>query len=290
MSFPSQISKITDNLYLSSFVGASEYNIMKFNIKLVITVCREVPKCIVKSVESIKLEVVDKPTESLIQYFDYLGEKINQIARQTPNGACLVHCVAGISRSTTIVLAYLMKYLKMSLKDAHAHVKSRRPLIRPNLGFWKQLVDYEKMLFGTNSVRIIETRVGLIPDVYENEVKTMIFLKNSQYLQQMPDSANNESGDNKLINSVNTTNNTANSNNSSNINKYTSPTKNMTPNFFSDPSRNGNDASKVIHAKFNAGPSSIRASILSAEMEAENLASKLNKSHYTTTYRSSYQK
>lgn len=130
-TYPSQIAKITDNLYLSSFVGVNEFNIMKFNISCVITVCKEVPKCSLKNIESIKVEVVDRQTESLSKYFDVLADKINDVAKR--NSASLVHCVAGISRSATIVLAYLMKYLRMNLKDAHSLVKSRRPLIRPNL-------------------------------------------------------------------------------------------------------------------------------------------------------------
>jgi protein-tyrosine phosphatase len=130
-TYPSQIAKITDNLYLSSFVGANEFNIMKFNISCVITVCKEVPKCSLKNIESIKVEVVYRQTESLSKYFDVLADKINDVAKR--NSASLVHCVAGISRSASIVLAYLMKYLRMNLKDAHSLVKSRRPLIRPNL-------------------------------------------------------------------------------------------------------------------------------------------------------------
>jgi atypical dual specificity phosphatase len=130
-AYPSQIAKITDNLYLSSFVGVNEFNIMKYNISCVITVCKEVPKCSFKNVESIKIEVVDKQTESISKYFDVLADKINDVAKR--NSASLVHCVAGISRSASIVLAYLMKYLRMKLKDAHSFVKSRRPLIRPNL-------------------------------------------------------------------------------------------------------------------------------------------------------------
>ena len=126
-SFLSQIAKITDNLYLSSFVGASEPNLNKLNINCVITVCKEVPKVEVKNVESIKLDVMDKPNESLARYFDYIADKIHDVSNK--NGACLVHCVAGISRSATMVIAYLMKHLKMTLKDAHSLVKTKRPFV-----------------------------------------------------------------------------------------------------------------------------------------------------------------
>jgi protein-tyrosine phosphatase len=101
-SFLSQVAKITDSLYLSSFIGAAEPNLQKYNITCVITVCREVPQIsnlrsdTLKQIESIKLDVLDKPTESLARYFDYVADKINEVTNK--KGVCLVHCVAGISR------------------------------------------------------------------------------------------------------------------------------------------------------------------------------------------------
>ena len=132
-SFLSQVAKITDNLYLSSFIGAAEPNLQKYNINCVITVCREVPQISnirsdsLTQIESIKLDVLDKPTESLARYFDFIADKINEVANK--KGVCLVHCVAGISRSATMVIVYLMKHLKLNLKDAHALVKSKRPFV-----------------------------------------------------------------------------------------------------------------------------------------------------------------
>lgn len=141
-TFLSQIAKITDTLYLSSFVGATEHNLTKFNISCVITVCKEVPKVDSKNIESIKLEVVDRPTESLARYFDFTADKINELANSKKS--VLVHCVAGISRSATIVLAYLMKHLKMSLRDAHALVKSKRPFVSPDLFFLFLCINFRK--------------------------------------------------------------------------------------------------------------------------------------------------
>ena len=101
-TFLSQIAKINDHLYLSSFIGATEHNIRKFNITCIITVCKEVPKLEHKYVELLRLDVLDKPTESLARYFDLVADKINEIGNK--KGACLVHCVAGISRSATMIL------------------------------------------------------------------------------------------------------------------------------------------------------------------------------------------
>lgn len=55
----------------------------------------------------------------------------------------LVHCAFGVSRSATVVLAYLIQHQNMSLEDAYWHVKSRRPNINPNTGFWSQLQAWE---------------------------------------------------------------------------------------------------------------------------------------------------
>lgn len=60
-------------------------------------------------------------------------------------GAVLVHCVAGVSRSATICLAYLTKYYCRSLRDAYHLMYSKRPMVRPNLGFWRQLIHYEQV-------------------------------------------------------------------------------------------------------------------------------------------------
>ena len=61
--------------------------------------------------------------------------------RQQPaSGAVLVHCQGGVSRSASAVIYALMKLDSMSLAAAYRHVKSRRPCIRPNAGFMRQLI------------------------------------------------------------------------------------------------------------------------------------------------------
>lgn len=53
-----------------------------------------------------------------------------------------------------------MKYQNLNLVEAHSLVKSKRKMIRPNNGFWTQLIEYEKKLFGKNTVTMVPTRLG----------------------------------------------------------------------------------------------------------------------------------
>lgn len=58
----------------------------------------------------------------------------------------MVHCSAGISRSATIVIAYLMRKNMWTLDQAYSHVRAVRPVISPNLDFMGHLLHYERML------------------------------------------------------------------------------------------------------------------------------------------------
>ena len=59
------------------------------------------------------------------------------------SNSVLVHCQMGVSRSSTVVLAYLIRFQNMTRESAFEHVRSRRPKIRPNRGFWIQLERFE---------------------------------------------------------------------------------------------------------------------------------------------------
>ncbi|XP_066549647.1 dual specificity protein phosphatase 13A [Amia ocellicauda] len=61
------------------------------------------------------------------------------------NGKVFVHCIMGISRSSTLVLAYLMLYHHLSLRDAILKVIQSR-FIYPNRNFLRQLGDLDNQL------------------------------------------------------------------------------------------------------------------------------------------------
>ena len=80
---------------------------------------------------------MDLPLTNLKRRFQ---EGIDFIKLAMEKGKVLVHCYAGVSRSATIVLAYLMQEHNLSFNAAYKLVKSKRPFISPNDGFRSQLL------------------------------------------------------------------------------------------------------------------------------------------------------
>lgn len=62
------------------------------------------------------------------------------------NEKVLVHCHAGMSRSVTVVLAYLMKYYAHTFHTAYDFVKQKKSNISPNFSFLEQLLEFESSL------------------------------------------------------------------------------------------------------------------------------------------------
>ncbi|KAF9132716.1 hypothetical protein BGW39_011498 [Mortierella sp. 14UC] len=77
--------------------------------------------------------------------FDYIEEA------KTRGGKVLVHCQLGVSRSASLVIAYVMKTLQMGLTDAYELVKARSAVISPNMSLMYQLSEFEKSLNTNNN-------------------------------------------------------------------------------------------------------------------------------------------
>lgn len=89
------------------------------------------------------LDLEDVCKENITRYFEEANYFIDDALKN--NGKVLVHCLAGISRSATITIAYLMKVHQMTLEEAAITVKKARSIM-PNEGFIRQLVEYDYQL------------------------------------------------------------------------------------------------------------------------------------------------
>lgn len=87
-----------------------------------------------------RISIEDTEDVNLMQYFDETYAFIDDAVQK--NEGVLVHCIAGISRSVTCVVAYLMKKNKWDAHEAIEFVRSKRPVANPNTGFREQLECY----------------------------------------------------------------------------------------------------------------------------------------------------
>ncbi|KAM8729141.1 dual specificity phosphatase 29-like isoform 1-T2 [Acanthopagrus schlegelii] len=97
------------------------------------------------------VEAFDMPSFNLRPFF-YPAANFIKNALSSPTGKVFVHCAMGLSRSSTLVLAYLMIHENMTLADAIKGVSANRN-ISPNHGFLEQLRELDKELHGQMSSR-----------------------------------------------------------------------------------------------------------------------------------------
>ncbi|XP_044538842.1 dual specificity protein phosphatase 9 [Gracilinanus agilis] len=101
-----------------------------------------------RCVEEEEAEAAQSVLATLLQKLQEEGHPAYYLQDEAVSQNCgvLVHCLAGISRSVTVTVAYLMQKLHLSLNDAYDLVKRQKSNISPNFNFMGQLLDFEHSL------------------------------------------------------------------------------------------------------------------------------------------------
>ncbi|KAM9500200.1 dual specificity protein phosphatase 19b [Clarias gariepinus] len=142
LSLDLQVGVITPFLLLCSQDAASDMETLrKFKVTHVLNVACGVENAFPEHFIYKTVSMMDLPETQLSTYLPQCFEFIEEARKK--DGVVLLHCNAGVSRSASIAIAYLMAKEKTQFKDAFNRVRSARPSIRPNAGFLVQLKEYQ---------------------------------------------------------------------------------------------------------------------------------------------------
>ena len=129
---------IIDNIYLGDrYAAADEDNLKKFNISNVVNCAGELTSNYT-DLKFIELGMGDYEGEPIFPKFDVAYKYIK---KHTKNNL-LIHCSAGMSRSASLVIFYIMKEKGWDYETCFNYTKERRSVISLNPSYIKQLSEY----------------------------------------------------------------------------------------------------------------------------------------------------
>jgi len=89
-----------------------------------------------------RIGLMDMPSEPIGQLFTTVIPELLQRTKEQPDVKILFHCQMGISRSSSMAIAYLAQLLNQSYEEVLDNIKKRRSIVQPNEGFSKALQSY----------------------------------------------------------------------------------------------------------------------------------------------------
>lgn len=139
-------SEVIPRLYLGNAKTAHDHSLLeRLEITHILTIDSiPIPKGTIdhSRIKTLYIRAYDSVDTNILPYFPVANQFISDGIQK---GAILVHCRFGVSRSASLVAAYLMERNGWTRDQAIRLIRSRRKIINPNPGFMAQLQYYEDM-------------------------------------------------------------------------------------------------------------------------------------------------
>ncbi|KAH6916021.1 protein-tyrosine phosphatase-like protein [Coprinopsis sp. MPI-PUGE-AT-0042] len=140
-------NQVRDRLYLSDYWTArNPEEVERLGITHVVSImegCPVIPTTIL-SQNRVWINIMDTSETEILIHLESTTEFIKKALEEDENNKVLVHCLQGISRSATVVCAYLIATEGMGSQEAIDHLQTIRHVVCPNLGFRLQLLKYSE--------------------------------------------------------------------------------------------------------------------------------------------------
>lgn len=137
-----EMDEIIPNLYLGSLRDAVDVVQLKKNrIQCIVSVhdlSSQHP--VHEQVKVLRIQLSDCSSVDIGAHFSTTNQFIHNA--RLKQAAVLVHCLAGVSRSATVVAAYLITVCGLSFSSALTFISKKRPVVNPNFGFRMQLCTF----------------------------------------------------------------------------------------------------------------------------------------------------
>ncbi|KAK0640624.1 dual specificity phosphatase [Cercophora newfieldiana] len=147
-------SRIVPNLYLGNVVASYHIpTLQKHGISAVVSVIEDHnPRWelqeyreLIPTENQLIIPAGDTETQDLLVHLQQICDFID--AQHDAGRQVLVHCIAGVSRSPTVVVAYLMRKWGKGLDKTLKYVKGKRSEVRPSQSFMEQLRVWEEVQY-----------------------------------------------------------------------------------------------------------------------------------------------
>lgn len=139
-----KMTEIMPNLWLGNLDTTYDMEFLQeakiTHVLSIIEIDHSTPAMVAKGVIHMRIRMYDRDEEPIYSVFPTACKFMEDALKG--GGAVYVHCLMGMSRSPTLVAAYLIKTHGMSAEEALTFLVARRPIVSPNDGFRASLVQW----------------------------------------------------------------------------------------------------------------------------------------------------
>ncbi|XP_055706125.1 dual specificity protein phosphatase 15 isoform X2 [Phlebotomus papatasi] len=148
------MNKVLPGLYVGNYRDSKDpQQLDKHNITHILAI-HDSPRRLHPDKHYLCVMAADTPDQNLAQYFSVCNDFIH--AARLREGNVLIHCLAGMSRSVTVAVAYIMSVTPLTWREALKVVRAGRAVANPNLGFQNQLQEFESAKLSEERKRLKE--------------------------------------------------------------------------------------------------------------------------------------
>ncbi|XP_062559785.1 uncharacterized protein LOC134224448 [Armigeres subalbatus] len=170
------MNKVMPGLYIGNYRDSKDYQQLdRYQITHIVSI-HDSPRRFHPDKHYLCVMAADTPDQNLSQYFSVCNDFIH--SARLKEGHVLIHCLAGMSRSVTVAVAYIMSVTTLNWKEALKVVRAGRAIANPNLGFQNQLQDFESCKLFDERKRLKERFPSL---ALENNDREQCFIALDNY-------------------------------------------------------------------------------------------------------------